>query len=236
MPAPGEPGAAARRAPAYDARGMRGVIKQRVKIGTCSGPAEAAFVRSVFDAHDLPVVINGEMHASAMGGLAGFVGLEIFVDAADAEDAIALLHDIRAGEHAVSEHDDLPGSGDGPQEREERDERDDAAGVWDARQDAAVATGAAAASRAAAKGFDTRRRSVGAVLLLSVVLGFGTAHMSTGAWGRGLALASLNAVGIALVVGGDPLGGWLLFGGRFVDLFGALLRVWLQPPGQRTRA
>src|SRR3954466_16343190 len=83
-------------------------MKHRVRIGTCSGPAEAAFVRSVFDAHELPVVINGEMHASTMGGLGGFVQLDIRVDAGDAEDAVALLRDIRGGDHAVSEDDQLP--------------------------------------------------------------------------------------------------------------------------------
>src|SRR5262245_50716190 len=115
-------------------------MKNRVKIGTCSGPAEAAFVRSVFDAHELPVVINGEMHAYAMGGLGGFVRLEIFVDRDDAEDAIALLDDIRAGAHAVSDGDEL-----GPEPRDaasgERtegarsDERADAAGVWNAEDE-----------------------------------------------------------------------------------------------------
>src|SRR4051812_27678358 len=84
-------------------------MKNRVQIGTCSGPAEAAFVRSVFNAHELPVIINGEMHASAMGGLAGFVPLNILVDEDDAEEAIALLRDIREGAHALSEGDEAPG-------------------------------------------------------------------------------------------------------------------------------
>src|SRR3954469_17418787 len=98
----------------------RARIQNRVKIGTCSGPAEAAFVRSVFDAHELAVVINGEMHASAMGGLAGFVRLDIFVDGDDAEDAVALLRDIREGGHPVSEGDELP---DGDEAASDGDER-----------------------------------------------------------------------------------------------------------------
>src|SRR4249920_1982989 len=119
----------------------RARILNRVKIGTCSGPAEAAFVRSVFDAHELPVVINGEMHASTMGGLGGFVRLDILVDAEDAEDAVALLSDIRAGDHAVSEHDQLPdgnhaaSDGDDLPDGPEGDELADAAGMWNAKQD-----------------------------------------------------------------------------------------------------
>lgn len=211
-------------------------MRNRVRIGTCSGPAEAAFVRSVFDAHELPVVINGEMHASTMGGLGGFVQLDIFVDGEDAEDAVALLHDIRAGDHAVSEDaelsdgdhevpegDELP---DGP----ESDELADVGGIWNAQHH----TGASEVSRSAPAttptGFDTRRRRTGVVLLLSVMAGFGTAHMATGAWGRGVAIAALNMVGIAYAVSGHTtLGGWLLFGARFGDLFGALWRVWSQP-------
>ncbi len=212
-------------------------MKNRVKIGTCSGPAEAAFVRSVFEAHDLPVIINGEMHASAMGGLAGFVPLNILVDEHDAEDAAALLRDIRQGEHAVSEGDaprddaHAASEGEAPPVDPERDARADAAGVWDLQDDAAASKPPPAASGfAPTAGFDARHRRTGAVLLLAVLLGFGTAHMSTGAWGRGIAIAALNVAGFVYAVNGDfHLGGWLLFVARFADLLGALWRVWSRP-------
>jgi hypothetical protein len=58
-----------------------------------------------------------------MGGLGGFVRLYIFVDREDAEDAVALLRDIRTGDHAVSEGNDLPDDPGG-------DDRADADGVW----------------------------------------------------------------------------------------------------------
>jgi len=211
-------------------------MKNRVKIGTCSGPAEAAFVRSVFDAHELPVIINGEMHASAMGGLAGFVPLNILVDEDDAEDAMALLRDIRQGEHAVSEGDaphdgeHAASEGEAPEDPD-RDERADAAGVWDSPADAVASRPPPAASAfTPTTGFDNRRRRTGAVLLLAVVLGFGSAHMATGAWGRGIAIAALNVGGIGVAVGGDfRFGGWLLFVARFADLLGALWRIWSRP-------
>lgn len=212
-------------------------MKNRVKIGTCSGPAEAAFVRSVFDAHDLPVIINGEMHASAMGGLAGFVPLNILVDEDDAEEAAALLRDIRQGEHAVSEGDEPHGDehaaseGEPPPDDPDRDERADAAGVWNAPGDAAASKAPPAAPVfTPTTGFDTRRRRTGAALLLAVIPGFGAAHMSTGAWGRGVAIAALNVAGIVYAVTGDfHLGGWLLFATRFADLVGALWRIWSRP-------
>src|SRR5688572_14135454 len=80
----------------------------RVRIGTCSGPAEAALVRTAFEAHDIPVLINAEQHASMLGGLGGaFVPLHIYVDEADADEAAALLRDLRAHE---GEGDDADGS------------------------------------------------------------------------------------------------------------------------------
>jgi hypothetical protein len=196
-------------------------MKHRVSIGTCSGPAEAAFVRSVFDAHDLPVVINGEMHASVMGGLGGFVRLEIFVDKDDADEATALLRDIRDGEHAV-DGDEIPSDPDAP----DGDERADAEGVWDARGEHRAPDPPPADDTEASAPFDTRRRRTGAVLLVSAMIGFGAAHMATGAWGRGAVLAALNLVGIAYAVQGHPVGGWLMFGTRVGDLLGALWRVW----------
>jgi len=214
-------------------------MKNRVKIGTCSGPAEAAFVRSVFDAHELPVVINGEMHALAMGGLGGFVQLEIFVDSEDAEDAIALLDDIRAGDHAVSEGEEqaTPPAEQAPHGDDRAvgarsDERADADGVWNAKDDgAAVDAPPPARAFTPTTGFDMRRRRTGIVLLLSIMVGFGTAHMSTGAWFRGGLLAALHVAGIAYgAATGNLLGaGWMLFALRFVDMFGALLRVWSRP-------
>lgn len=201
-------------------------MKNRVRIGTCSGPAEAAFVRSVFDAHDLPVVINGEMHASAMGGLGGFVRLDIFVDGDDAEEAAALLGDIRAGDHAVSEDDAAPDASEG-------DERADADGVWNVEHGAgALEVSPASPPATPTTGFDNRRRRTGIILLLSVMPGFGAAHMATGAWGRGIAIAAVNVLGVKYVVTGQTvLGGWLLFGARFADLLGALWRVWSRPGG-----
>jgi hypothetical protein len=214
-------------------------MKNRACIGTCSGPAEAAFVRSVFEAHEIPVVINGEMHASAMGGLGGFVRLDILVDSEDAEDAVALLNDIRAGEHAVSEGDELeqpagqaPAPGDELAHGARSDERADADGVWNAREESRAAE-APPPARAftPTTGFDMRRRRTGVVLLLSVMVGFGTAHMSTGAWIRGGLIAALQVAGIAYGAATGHLrdSGWMLFALRFVDMFGALWRVWSQP-------
>lgn len=68
----------------------------RVRIGTCSGPADAALVRAAFEAHEIPVLINAEQHASMLAGLGGaIVPLHIFVDDQYAEEAAELLADLR---------------------------------------------------------------------------------------------------------------------------------------------
>lgn len=69
----------------------------RVRIGTCSGPADAALVKAAFEAHQIPLLINAEQHASMLAGLGGaFVPLHIYVDETHAEAASELLEDLRA--------------------------------------------------------------------------------------------------------------------------------------------
>jgi hypothetical protein len=81
----------------------------RVRIGRCANPAEATLLRSFFDAHGIPVVINGEQHAGMLGGLGGsFISLDIQVAAEDGERASELLAEFqRTNEaEAVEEEDD----------------------------------------------------------------------------------------------------------------------------------
>jgi Putative prokaryotic signal transducing protein len=71
-------------------------MSERVRIGSCANPAEATLLRSFFDAHGVPIAINGEQHASMLGGLGGgFISLDISVSAEDAERASELLADFR---------------------------------------------------------------------------------------------------------------------------------------------
>lgn len=169
----------------------------RVRIGTCSGPADAALVRSVFDAHEIPIVINAEQHASVLGGLGGaFVPLHIYVDEEYAEDAAALLADLHAREAPDPEL---------PDEEEDADEstRDEVP------VDLVVA----------------RRRRTMIALLLGLSVTFGAAHASTGAWFRALALAGLEAFAIRhLVAGNTDLGTFLLIATVATDLIGAIWR------------
>ena len=183
----------------------------RVRIGTCSGPADAALIRSAFDAHGIPIAINAEMHASVLGGLGGaFVPLHITVDEADAEEAAALLADLRAQDREVEVDDRAEGE---PGEAEEGAPAPvDAAEENSGRVDNVP------------RRVDRRRRT-SSVRLLGVFLPFGTAHMSTGAWFRGMVLAGVELFSFKLIYYGVDYGLLVFFGAVATDVIGAMWRV-----------
>jgi hypothetical protein len=67
-----------------------------------------------------------------------------------------------------------------------------------------------------------RRKRTGVVLLLAMCITFGTAHMYTGAWLRGLGLAGLEIYAFRTMVHDQRLGGALLVACILTDLIGAL--------------
>jgi hypothetical protein len=170
----------------------------RVRIGTCAGPADAALVRAMFDAHGIPVVVGAEHHASMLGGLGGAAfSLDILVDEADAEEASALLRDLREHEASAPEPDE-------PDEDEEEELDPDPVPI-EVRVD--------------------RRRRTGIALLLACCITFGTGHMFARAWLRGLLLAGLEIFSIRLLIE-SPLQGALLFAATILtDAIGAIVRV-----------
>jgi hypothetical protein len=203
-------------------------MTSRVRIGTCSGPADAALVRSVFEAHGIHVVIGAEHHAGMLGGLGGgFLSLDIIVAEADAEQAVALLQDIREGDHEAS--DDIADEPDPGPSDPERDEQADADGVWGTYPEKPIEDLPGAAAVAPAS--DHRRRTAVA-LFLGLVVSFGTAHMFTGAWLRGITLAGIEVLGITYLGTAPDLAVALMFGARIADAAGAVWRIRSAPrPG-----
>jgi hypothetical protein len=171
-------------------------MADRVRIGVCTGPADAALVRAMFAAHDIRAVVGGEQHASVMGGLGGgFLSLDIYVSADDADEASALLADFRAQHHEAPDDEDAD---------DEDDESLEASGIE---------------SRISA------RRQIGIALLLAFFISFGTAHLSTRAWFRGLVLATVEIVGFAQLGRGAVFGGLLVGGSMVVDAVGSIVRI-----------
>ena len=196
----------------------------RVRIGTCSGPADAALIRSVFAARGLHVVIGAEHHGGMFAGLGAFLSLDIWVAAEDAEDAAELLQDLRESDASEPSPDGDDGDAADAGDTADEDAADPA--------DHARAEADDPAAAAAALSIEQRsllRRNTAYVLLLGGVFGFGTAHLFTGAWGRGFFLAALQIAGFVSAISGSSMGLAVLAAARLVDLFGALWRVRTAP-------
>jgi hypothetical protein len=224
---------------------MNRPVSSRVRIGTCAGLADAALVRSVFTAHGIHVVVGSENHANVFTGLGGgFASLDIWVDDGDAEDAAELLQDLRersARVHGSSDGEDEPDGDDddflehvcstGPDGAAHAGEDDGDDDDDDLREHGALPT---AVSLAVAPGESLRirvdrRRRTAVAMLLACCITFGTAHMFTRAWMRGLLLAAFEALGLRYVVLGNPIGGAIVASAVAFDLFGAVWRVRTAP-------
>jgi hypothetical protein len=191
-------------------------VSGRVRIGTCANPADAALIRSVFAARGIGVVIGAEHHASLLGPIGGsFLSLDIWVASDDAEEAAALLRDLREGGHADDEAEgetaETEGETDGETGAEAAapdgpDEDDgELEHEWKVRTE--------------------QRRRAGLAILLGCFVTFGTAHMVSGAWARGLVLAAIEVAGIRYLALGDRFGTAIILAAVIADLTGALWRL-----------
>jgi hypothetical protein len=180
----------------------------------------------MFSARGIPVVVGAEHHSSMLGGLGGgFLSLDIWVVEEDSEEATALLRDVR---EPVAPHDG-----------ELADDELAADPVLDgdetsfstSQADAAAALAPASSADDTQDSFHLfieRRRRTGIALLLGCCITFGTAHMFTRAWLRGLALAGLELLGILKLAAGERVGTLAIVSAVAVDVIGAVWRVWTQ--------
>ena len=179
----------------------------RVHIASCRDDAEATLVRAVLTAHDIPVYIKGQHHAAAFGLGAAVISLDVWVARDDAEAAAALIHELREGGEAQLADDEIP--------------IDDTAERSDETADGVLVT----------SGDDTlarvgRRKRIALALLIGVLVSHGTAHLSTRAWKRGIALAAIQIVGWFRLGAGDAsLGTALVAGAIVVDVIGAIWEI-----------
>ena len=174
----------------------------RVRIGTCADPSDAALLRSVFAARGIGVVIGAEHHASLLGPIGGaFLSLDIWVASDDAEEAAALLHDLRTGGHAADGEATDADAEAGPPDEDDRE----------LEYEHRIRT--------------EQRRRASLAILLGCFVTFGTAHMVTGAWARGLVLAAVEMVGLRYLLLGERFGTAIILAAVIADLTGALWRL-----------
>lgn len=194
-----------------------------MRIGTCENSTDAAFVRSMFAARGIQVVIGAEHHAGLLGPIGGaFLSLDIWVAEDAAEDAAELLRDLREGDAETAPD---PTAGLDPDDQAFDDDGD---GEWRVRGAAGEEPAAQVALEREADALRMRayqrRRAVVAVLS-GMFLTFGTAHMFTGAWGRGLWLAALQVFGIYQLSQGNKAGVAAIAAAIVLDLTGTMWRV-----------
>ena len=159
---------------------------------------------------------------------ASFLSLDIWVDEADREEAVALFQDLRERDESGNEGND-EGNDDGA--------ADDRPGGGEPADDDDHDTG----GHSVQQRIDRRRRT-GAVLLLGGCITFGTAHMFTGAWMRGIMLAAVEVIGLRQL-GDEParhvIGGVAIAAAILTDVIGALWHVRVAPrsnlPAARVR-
>jgi hypothetical protein len=75
-----------------------------VPLTTCHGPVEAMGIRSLLEAEDIEVLVEGENVRGALGMLQGAaIELRVMVRRADLEDARVLLEEVEYAEHLPPE-------------------------------------------------------------------------------------------------------------------------------------
>ena len=177
----------------------------------------------MFSARGIPVVVGAEHHSSMLGGLGGgFLSLDIWVAEEDSEEATALLRDVREPVGELAD-DDLSADEPAPD--------GDETSFSTSQADAAAALAPASSADDTQDDFHLfieRRRRTGIALLLGCCITFGTAHMFTRAWLRGLALAGVELLGILKLAAGERVGTLAIVGAVAVDIIGAVWRVWTQ--------
>lgn len=179
-----------------------------MRIANCRDNAEAAVIRAALTSHDLHVFINGENAAPMFGLGASAVSLDVWVDREEAEEALALIRELREGGAGQLADDEIP--------------VDDTA----ERLEDVTAEGALVAPvEDTLTRLGKRQRMILAVVV-GLMVGHGTAHMSTRAWKRGVVLAASQVAGwVTLAKGNVGLGVTLVVATIALDVVGALIAI-----------
>jgi hypothetical protein len=188
----------------------------RVRIATCRDHAEAAVITSALRSHGIHVFVNGEASATMFSWAAAAIALDVWVDRDEADEALALIRELREGGEAQLADDVQPA--------------DDTGAPVDELEAAEAA--AEAEERALAAGEpDTltrlgKRKRTALALAVGLFIGHGTAHMSARAWKRGLVLAAVQVLGWRTLFTGNPQAGAAIVVATIaMDLVGALLHI-----------
>lgn len=187
-----------------------------VVVATCRDSAEATMIRAVLTAHEIPVHVSGDGSAVGIGNSGASPTVRVPRELAD--DARALIEEMRSGGEAALADDEIP--------------EDDTA----ERADELTPDGALVRDTdAAPEGSDTVGRlkphnRVALALATGIIVGHGTAHMSVRAWKRGFVLLAVQVLGWWTLFTRDARQGALIVVATVLcDIVGALVLIGQTP-------
>lgn len=177
-------------------------------VATCGDSSEVALVRALLSAHEIDFHISGDNHAAMMGAGPSAVRQVVWVPTEQAEQARALIDEMREGGEAALADDEIP--------------EDDVA----ERDDSFVASGALVTTGEDTLGRLGKRTRVILAIMIGATLGHGLAHMSTRAWKRGIVLAGAQVGGWWTMASGNlKLGAVLVLATMGMDVVGAIMEI-----------
>lgn len=186
-----------------------------VSVGRCYSMAEAMMIRSLLGARGIEAIIPGMgAGAPALAATSGFSS-HVLVLREHAEEAAALLVELREGQDdsslAEAQEGESPLAGEDGGELapdEAADEASSALTTSDPLEQAA------------------RRRRVAATIGIGLFLPFGAGHLLNGAPLRALGLALVQMLALRSLVAGNPLAGLVVGAVLLTDLIGGSMLAW----------
>lgn len=185
-----------------------------VSVAMCHSPAEAMMIQAMLSARGIHAIIPGASAASLTAAATAFSS-RVLVDEADAEEASALIAELRAEAASAA-----PGQGEDGNEDGNENGDGDGDDRPEAREEA----------RALEKNFDAqaartrRRRMIIASICISLMFPMGAGHLLQRAWGRAIALIGLDVLGLRyLFAGHHRTGAALLVTAIVLDAFGSAI-------------
>lgn len=180
-----------------------------VSVGRCYSMAEAMMIRSLLGARGIEAIIPGMgVGSPALAATSGFSS-HVLVLREHAEEAAALLVELREGQGELAEG-QAPGDEDGDEQ---------------AAQAPSPELSAALAAPDALE-LAARRRRVAATIGIGLFLPFGAGHLLNGAPLRALGLALVQLLAVRALATGHPLAGLVVAGVLLTDLIGGSLLAW----------
>lgn len=166
-----------------------------VSVAMCHSPAEAMMIQAMLSARGIHAIIPGSTAASFTAAATAFSS-RVLVDQADAEQALALIAELRQQADEGGEALDDEGEEGSAHQREEERALEEHFDARELRQ--------------------RRNRMIVASLCLSMMITLGAGHLLQRAWGRAIALIGLELVGLRYLFAGHHTVGAVLFVGAIV--------------------